>query len=288
MRLYWYVGRTIPSIRILSDFDPPHKFSASAEVTVKDENGGRPEDWYIATGRFHKDLPEPEIIGKNAVDRALQKIGQVKIESGKYDMIVENRSGGRVLSLFQSPMTARALQQKSSFLDGMLNKKIASPLLTVIDDPFLLKGLASRLFDGEGLAAKKRKMIENGILRHFYIDNYYGKKLGLEPNAGSPSNILVQTGTKSLPDMMKDLTRGILITGFIGGNSNPTTGDFSFGIVGLLIENGEIVKPVNEMNISGNAKEFWNRLVEVGNDPYPYSATKTPSMLFEGVQFSGI
>ncbi|HDL19606.1 MAG TPA: TldD/PmbA family protein [Bacteroidetes bacterium] len=263
-------------------------YAASAEVTVQDKNGGRPEDWCSASVRFHCDLPPADMIGKTAADRALRKIGQCKVESGKYDMIVENRSGSRLLSLFQTPMTARALQQKSSFLDGMLNKKIASPLLTVIDDPFLEKGLASRLFDSEGLAAEKKNMIENGILRHYYIDNYYGKKLGMEPNAGSPSNIRLRTGEKSREEMIGNLSRGILITGFIGGNSNTTTGDFSYGIVGLLIENGEIVKPVNEMNISGNAGDFWNRLVEIGNDPYTYAAAQTPSMLFEGVQFSGI
>ena len=87
---------------------------------------------------------------------------------------------------------------------------------------------------------------------------------------------------------LKKLQKGIIVTGFIGGNSNSTTGDFSFGIVGLFVENGQIVKPVNEMNISGNAKEVWNQLVEMGNDPYQYSSNLVPSMLFEGIQFSGI
>ena len=78
------------------------------------------------------------------------------------------------------------------------------------------------------------------------------------------------------------------VTGFLGGNSNSTTGDFSFGIVGLYVENGEIVKPVNEMNISGNMQEFWNCLVEVGNDPYPYSSWRIPSLYFKDIHFSGI
>ena len=88
--------------------------------------------------------------------------------------------------------------------------------------------------------------------------------------------------------MIKELDKGIMVTGFLGGNSNGTTGDFSFGIVGLLIENGQIIRPINEMNISGNMKEFWNRLVEVGNDPYPYSSSRIPSLLFKNVQFSGV
>jgi PmbA protein len=258
-------------------------FSAGAEVSVKDEEGGRPEDWYYATTRFFNELPACEILGKLAARRALQKIGQKKIESGKYTMLVENRAASRLLSVFQGPMSARAIQQKASWLDGMLEKKIASEKLTVIDDPFIEKGFGSRIFDGEGIAAKKRIMIDKGVLKFYYVDNYYGRKIGMEPTSGSPSNVLFEYGSESLEEM-----KGILVNGFIGGNSNSTTGDFSFGIVGLLIENGEIVKPVNEMNISGNAKEFWNQLVAMGNDPYPYSSVKIPCILFDDVNFSGI
>jgi PmbA protein len=131
-------------------------------------------------------------------------------------------------------------------------------------------------------------MIEKGVLRQFYADNYYGKKLGMEPTSGSDSNLLFECGEKSLDELVKGAKEGILVNGFIGGNSNPTTGDFSYGIVGLLIENGEIVKAVNEMNISGNGKDFWNQLVAMGNEPYPYSSCMTPSMVFEKVQFSGL
>ena len=263
-------------------------FSAGAEVSVKDEEGGRPEDWYYATTRYFNELPACEILGKLAAQRALQKIGQKKIESGKYTMLVENRAASRLLSVFQGPMSARAIQQKASWLDGMLEKKIASEKLTVIDDPFVEEGFGSRIFDGEGIAAKKRIMIDKGVLKFYYVDNYYGRKIGMEPTSGSPSNVLFEYGSKSLDEMRKDIKKGILVNGFIGGNSNSTTGDFSFGIVGLLIENGEIVKPVNEMNISGNAKEFWNQLIAMGNDPYPYSSVKVPSILFEDVNFSGI
>ncbi len=263
-------------------------FSAGAQVTVNDENGGRPEDWYYATTRFRNELPSPSLLGSEAAKRALRKIGQKKIESGEYQMLVENRASGRLLSVFSRAMTARAIQQKSSFLDGMLNKKIASEKMTVIDDPYLKKGLGSKLFDGEGLAAEKRVMIEKGVLKNYFIDNYYGKKLGWNPTTAGPSNLVYEYGSKSFDELLKEITKGIIVTGFIGGNSNSTTGDFSFGIVGLFVENGQIIKPVNEMNISGNAKEVWNQLVEMGNDPYQYSSNLVPSMLFEGIQFSGI
>ena len=263
-------------------------FTTGVDVTVMDNEGGRPEDWNYATTRFFKDIPSTEMIGKDAATRALRKIGQKKIESGKYVMLVENRAAGRILGTFFGPMSARSIQQKASFLDGMLDKKIASEKLTVIDDPFLKKGLNSRLFDHEGITAKKRILIEKGILKQYFVDNYYGRKTGMEPNSGSSSNVLFENGNRSLREIVKDIKKGILVSGFIGGNSNSTTGDFSFGVVGLLIENGEIVKPVNEMNLSGNAKDFWNKLTEVGNDPYVYSSLKCPSLLFEEANFSGL
>ncbi|MBN2028962.1 TldD/PmbA family protein [bacterium] len=264
------------------------RFSAWAEVTVKDEDRGRPEDWFEAVTRFQKDLPSPEIIGRNAAERALRKIGQSKMDSGQYDMIVENRAGRTLIEVLLDPMTAEYLQQKNSYLENMIDKKIASESFTLIDDPFIQKGLGSRFFDEEGIASEKRIMIEKGILKKYFLDNYYGRKLGMEPNSGTQSNLVFEYGSKSMEEMIKELNKGIVITGFIGGNSNSTTGDFSFGIFGLLVERGSVVRAVNEMNISGNAKTFWNQLVAMGNDPYPYSSWQVPSMLFEGVQFSGV
>lgn len=263
-------------------------FYAGAEVTVRDGESGRPEDWYYASTRHQADLPSPEFLGTEAAKRALRKVGQKKIKSGQFTMVVENRSGSRLLGMLQQPMSARALQQKSSFLEGKLGEDIASEKFTMIDNPFIEKGLGSRNFDDEGLAAEKRIMIEKGVLRHYYIDDYYGKKLGMSPTTGSGSNVIFDYGSRSVEEMIGDIKNGIYVTGFIGGNSNSTTGDFSFGVVGLLIENGTLVQPLNEMNISGNAQTFWKNLVEMGNDPYPYSSRQIPAMMFEGVQFSGL
>ncbi len=264
------------------------QFSISAEVTVDDKQGGRPEDYAYAATRLKGELPGAESIGVQAAKRALRKIGQKKIETGKYDMIVENRAAQRLVGILQEPMSAQALQQKNSYLEGMLSKQVASAKLTMIDDPLIEKGLGSRLFDDDGLAAKKRVLIEKGILKEYFIDNYYGRKLGLKPNSGSTSNLIFELGTNSLPELIKQVKQGIVVNGFIGGNYNSTTGDFSFGVVGLLVNDGEIVKSINEMNISGNAKEFWKQLAALGNDPFLYSSWQTPSMLFTDINFSGI
>ena len=263
-------------------------FSAGVEVTVDDGKGGRPEDWNWATVRFFNELPSAEFLAIGAAERALGKIGQSKIESGQFDMIVENRSVGRLLYSLYGPMQASSLQQKNSFLEGKLGEKIASEKLTIIDDPFIVKGLGSRTFDGEGLAIKRRALIEKGVLKTYLVDTYYGKKLGIEPNSGSTGNVILEQGDKSLNELIGMMEKGILVTSFIGGNSNSTTGDFSFGIVGKYVENGKIVKPVNEMNISGNLVDLLNQIEEIGDDPYMYSSFRLPSLYFKDVQFSGI
>ncbi len=286
-----YGDAVISSFKAHSNGFSGHKegtfFSTGAEVTVKD-NDARPEDWYWVQSRFKKQFPGVDFIAKKAAQGALGKIGQAKIKTGTYNVIVENRAAMNLVSMLMSPMSASAIQQKSSYLDGMIGQFVASDKLTIIDNPFIINGLGSRLFDSEGIASKERKIIDKGILQQYYIDSYYGKKLGLEPNGGSSSNLIFETGNQSIDDLMKGLKEGIFLTGFNGGNSNSTTGDFSFGISGFYFENGKIAKPINEMNISGNAKEFWKQLTEVANDPYPYSKWQVPSLVFEGVNFSGL
>jgi PmbA protein len=263
-------------------------FSISAGVTVDDGQGGRPEDYAYAFQRHLKELPQAESIGKEAAERSLHKIGQKKIASGRYELLVENRSASRLLEALINAMTGRALQQKSSFLEGMLGKAVASDILTILEDPFLPSGADSRLFDGEGIAARKRSLLEKGILKTYYINNYYGRKMQMEPTTGWPANLIFNSGEKNLEGLVRGIPKGILVSNFIGGNSNGTTGDFSFGIMGFYIENGVIKQPVNEMNMSGNFKELWKQLIALGNDPFPYGGWHIPTLHFRDVQFSGL
>jgi PmbA protein len=185
------------------------------------------------------------------------------------------------------PLSGAALQQKQSFLEGQLGAQIASEALTLVDDPLLPRGQDSRLFDDEGIAARRMMVVEKGILKTYYIDSYYGRKLGAEPTTGSPSNLVVAPGARTRDQIVAGVANGIFVTGFIGGNSNATTGDFSFGISGLRVENGKLTTPVFEMNISGSLKTLWRGLVEVGNDPYVVGSGRVPTLYFKGVQFSG-
>jgi PmbA protein len=258
----------------------------SASVSVKTDKG-RPSDYWNESALFFDKLKKTDI-GKKALERTLQKIGPEKISSGKYPMVLDNRVGANLLSPLYNALSGYSLYQKQSFLAGKKDQPIASKVMTIFDDPAIPSGPGSRYFDGEGLALAKRAIIDEGVLRSYYIDTYYGKKLGMDPTSGSSTNVVFNLGTRDMDAMVKSLKKGILITGFNGGNCNGSTGDFSYGIEGYLVENGSIIHPVNEMNITGNMTKIWMNLVEAGNDIIDGSSFRIPSLMIDNVDFSGI
>ncbi len=262
-------------------------FWISAEVTVRDDDGRRPEESAASGGRFRAELEAPADVGRRAGERALARLGTVKGGSAVMAMAVDARSAGRIVASILGPLGAASIQQKRSFLEGKIGAAIGSPLLDVKDDPLVVRGLGSRLYDGEGIAARPFRVFEGGVVRTYYIDTYYGRKLGIPPTTARTSNLTWKLGSRSQEDLLRDLGEGILVTGFLGGNSNGTTGDFSLGVRGFRVRGGRLAEPVGEMNVSGNHLELWHRLVAVGDDPYRYSAMRTPTLVFDGVQFAG-
>ena len=240
-------------------------FWLGAEVAVLDPDGRRPEE-YAATGdRFFASLESPEAVGRRAAARA----------------------AGRLASALLGPMSASSLQQKRSFLEGKLETAIASPLLDWTDDPLIPRAFGSRHYDGEGMAAHPRRIVEAGVLQGWYVDTYYGRKLGLAPTTARPSNMTWKLGSKPRAALLAEVGEGVLVTGFLGGNSNGTTGDFSLGVRGFAIRGGALAEPIGEMNVSGNQLDLWSRLAAVGDDPYPYSGLRSPTLVFDGVQIAG-
>jgi PmbA protein len=263
-------------------------FSAYADVTLQDGSGVRVDDYETGGGCFRRDIPSPEFLGRRAVERTKSKFGQVKIASGTYDMIVLNRTASRMIGGITGALSGQSVYQKNSFLIDKLGQKLFSEKLTILDDPFLESAFGSRLYDGDGMAARRRVMVEQGVPREYFVDWYYSRKLKMEPTSGGYSNLVYEYGTKSLEDLIALAKKAILVTSFVGGNSNGTTGDFSYGLIGQYVEDGKIVHPVNEMNISGNFVTLWSNLVEMGNDPYLISANRRPSMYFKDVSFAGL
>jgi PmbA protein len=263
-------------------------FFAFASVSVKDADGRRPEDYSYAGARFLGEVPDVEGVGREAGRRAVSRLGAKKPPSAVMTLVVDNRAAGRLIGALGGPLSGASLQQKRSFLEGKLGQAVGSPLLDVADDPLIPRAFGSRLYDAEGLAAKRRPVFERGVLRSYYIDTYYGKKLKMAPTSGGVSNLAWTLGPKPQAAILKDVGEGILVTGFLGGNSNGTTGDYSFGLQGFRIRGGERQEPVSEMNIAGNMLDLMGKLVVVGNDPFPYSSMRTPTLVFEGVQFAGV
>lgn len=263
-------------------------FFLSANVSAKDADGRRPEEYDYAGSRFWSAVGDPSALGRRAALRTLDRLNAKKGGTAEMTVLVDNRAAGRLVGMLGAALNAGNLQQKRSFFEGKLGQQVASPLLSVTDDPLVPKGFGSRRFDNEGLAAKPRAVFENGVLKSFYVDTYYGRKLKMDPTSGGMSNLAWRTGSKSQKELFADAKDALLITSFIGGNSNSGTGDFSLGVVGFRIRNGVRAEPLSEMNLSGNHLEFWKKLVAVGNDPFPYSAMRTPTLVFENVSVAGV
>jgi len=261
-------------------------FTHGVSVSMQGKGDKKPENWRYYRARHLEDLVGTEQTAREALERTRGRMGAEKIPTATLPMLLENSNAAGLFWRMMYPLSAAAIQQKNSFLEGKQDRQIASEVLTILDDPTIVRGLGSRYYDGDGIAAKQMPLITNGVLNNYFVDVYYGNKLGWKPTSGGASNLIVKPGKRSGAAMEADLERGILVTDWLGGNANPTTGDFSLGVAGWLIENGQRVQSITEMNISGNYTDLLMNLAEVGNDPWIYSSFRTPTLLFDKVNFS--
>ena len=153
-----------------------------------------------------------------------------------------------------------------------LNEPVMNSLFTLRDEPHLVGAYGARYFDEEGVATQPRTIFDKGVLNTFLIDTYRANKLKMDPTVASASILTMDRGEKDKEQLVSGIHRGILVTGFNGGNCNAATGNFSYGIEGFLIEEGCLVQPVSEMNITGNMIDLWNwatirEVVQVGESP---------------------
>jgi PmbA protein len=259
----------------------------SVSVSVKGDGDARPESYWYDQAVDWQSLAKSGI-GTKALQRALMKKGQRKIQSGAYPMVIDATEVRTLLSPLLNALFGSSIQQNNSFLKDKIGQQVASDCFTVTDDPLLPKTIGARCFDREGVALKPMTLFSNGILQHYYIDTYHAHKLQIEPTTGSPSVLRFALGKANQAELLQQMHRGIYITGFNGGNCNSSTGNFSYGIEGFWIDNGIIQYPISEMNITGNMLTLWSRLLAVGNDPFMASSWQTPTLLFDAADFSGL
>lgn len=256
-------------------------------ITLMDQGDKRASDGYFVGGAHLASLPPVEEIAQIGLERALSRLNTEKGPTAKTTMLVDSRAAGSLISRLLGPANARRVHQGQSFWAGLVGEQAFSEKLSIADDPLIPRGFGSRHFDREGISAKYLPIVENGVVSNLYVDTYHGRKADMKPTTGTASNRVITPGELSLEGLLQEVGSGVYVTSWLGGNADQTTGDFSLGLSGHMIENGEIGRPVGEMNVTGNLRDLFNQLELIGNDVYRYSATLSPSLVFGGVDFSG-
>lgn len=276
-------------------------FEVCTQVTVEDNAG----DKYSGFWWDYSISPEKvraSDCGHKAVMQAVSQIGPVNADGGRHVMVVSNRIAGRLLQPVLDALGGRAIQQKSSFLTDSLGKQIFSKGLNIMDMPREKGKCGAILFEQDGRACLNREIITDGVVMEYFISTYMSGKLDMPATsecANRPvvkpfvDNELVEgqdnasaSGSIGEAEILGLCGSGILVTDFNGGNCNAVTGDFSYGVEGLLFENGKVTAPICNMLITGNIVELWNNLIAAGNDPLDGMSRQVPTVAFKDVNFS--
>lgn len=275
-------------------FEGRHKetsFGVFSDVTIE-------ADGKILSGCMWKNVPRLDELerggtSRKALERALAGRCPVPAESGCVNMVIENTCSSRLVAPIVNALDGGAIQQRNSFLTGLLGTKVFSDNLFLEDRPHDFGKPGARMFDSEGVATKDRIIIGNGVVKEYFINTFQSAKLGMEATIEGPSVLSLRPfadgKTKkdiSLQDILEVLGDGILVTGFNGGNCDPTTGDFSYGVEGFLFKDGVRGKPFHEAVVTGNMTSLWSRLAAAGSDIRTGAAWRIGSLGFKDIDFS--
>ena len=262
-------------------------FMASS-VTVAKDDKSMERDYEYTSKCYLEDIQDAEELGKLAAEQTIRKLSPKKIGSQKIAIIFDKRIAKGILSTLAGAISSSAISRGTSFLKGKINQKIFSDKINIFDKPDILKGLGSRSFDSEGVKTNTLKLVERGVLKHYLMDTYNGKKLNIRSNGrcGGTSNLYFDNGNISYKDLLSSNPRCLYITETIGHGSNIVTGDYSVGATGFLIENGEFKYPINEITIAGNFKDMFQNITLANDLEFKY-ATNSPTMMIEGMVVAG-
>jgi PmbA protein len=293
-------GRTEVALAATNGFAASYaRSSHSVSVAVIAGEGTSMERDYDYSSAVHgSDLDSPEKIGKHAAERALKRLNPRKIETTKVPVIYDTRVSGGLVRHLAGAINGTAIARGTSFLKAKLNQAVFPDGITIIDDPFRKRGLNSKPVDGEGLAPKRRAIIDKGVLTTWILDLRSARQLKLKstghasrgttsPPGPSATNLYMEKGRHSRADLLKGITKGLFISEFIGMGVNNVTGDYSRGAAGFWIENGELTYPVSEITVAGNLIEMFKNITPADDLEFRYGVD-APTLRVDGMTIAGL
>ena len=263
-------------------------FDYGVEITIESEGEKYSGYWWDASSRLAE--LNAAACGREALSRAIGQIGSEPAPSGRYTAVIDAEMASKVVSPLLRALSGYAIQQQNSFLPDSLGRQLFPEGLTILDLPRIPGQTCSKYFDSEGVATVEAPIIEAGVVKEYFINSYMAGKLQMAPtveDATRPKVLPWPCAGLDRDAILRRCGSGILVTDFNGGNSNPVTGDFSYGIEGYLFEDGRIVRPVSGMLMTGNFLTLWSRLLAAGDDARPCQTKLVPTLAFAEVDFSG-
>ena len=272
---------------------PSSRHSISCAVIAGQDDAMERDYWY-AVARDARDLMDAQQVGRIAAERTVRRLSARQLETMQVPVLFEAPIASSLLGHFVGAVSGSSLYRKSSFLLDQLDKPVFAPHINIEDIPDIPKGLASSPFDDEGVRVQRRAIVENGVLRGYFLGTYSARKLGMRTtgNAGGNHNLILKpsggaTEELDFAGLLKRMGRGLLVTELLGQGVNHVTGDYSRGAAGFWVEHGEIQYPVHEITIAGNLKDMFRNIVAVGNDVLVQGSRQCGSILVEGLTVAG-
>ena len=267
---------------------PTSRHSISLSVIAEDRGLMQRDDWY-SSARVPGKLADAEALGRYAGQRALARLGSRKITTRQASVLFEAPVAAGLIGSFVSAASGGSLYRKSSFLIDALGKQVFSKGVTIEEHPHEPRGLASAPFDEEGVATRRRAVVQDGVLQGYFLGSYSARKLGMRStgSAGGNHNLSLESEGPDFRGMLRQLERGLLVTELLGHGINLVTGDYSRGAAGYWIEDGEIAYPVEEITIAGNLKDMFRGIAAVGSDTVVRGSRRSGSILVENMTIAG-
>ena len=243
-------------------------------------------------------LEAPEQIGRTAARKAARMLGARKPKTQRAAVVLDPRLAAGFIGGLAGAVSGDLVHKQSSFLRDKLGKRIAPETITIVDDATLGEGIASRPFDGEGVASRRLPIVERGILTSFLYDTRTARRAKAKstgsasrgwsslPSIGT-SNFFLERGKQDPDELVRGVKNGLYVTAMLGRGADVVTGDYSRGANGIWIENGELAFPVQEITVSGNLLEMLAAIDGVGDDLDFRSSVAAPTIRFAELQISG-